>query len=190
MVESSGQPPFKGRSFRGARRARLVRERVRAGHIYRYTYTYMYICIYTRRERRPERRTEREKCFAETENPNSKSARESRRSDSPTGAGSTPDFPRGRETTTRPPLLLPWRILACHRPPWENHFDAIPVADPGRTETPTPSRLRESLRSDSPTGAGGTPDFPRAGNHNTSPPFAPLGEFWRATGPRGRITST
>ena len=46
-------------SFDGARRARLVRERVRAGHIYRYTYTYMY--VYTRRETRPERRTERAK---------------------------------------------------------------------------------------------------------------------------------
>ena len=149
--QSRGQPPFKARSngiqcsrlqkellkrrgplmeagsFDGARRARPVRQRVRAGHgatgraLHRHTYTYMY--IYTRRERRPERRTEREKCFAETENPNPKSARESRRSDSPTGAGSTPDFLRGWETTTRPPLLLPWGILACHRPPWE--FDNL-----------------------------------------------------------------
>ena len=52
-------------TFDGARRARPVRERVRAGHgatgraLHRYTYTYMY--IYTRRERRPERRAEREK---------------------------------------------------------------------------------------------------------------------------------
>ena len=89
MVESRGQPPFKARSngiqcsrlqkellkrrgplmeagsFDGARRARPVRQRVRAGHgatgraLHRYTYTYMY--IYTRRERRPERRAESEK---------------------------------------------------------------------------------------------------------------------------------
>ena len=56
--------------------------------------------------------------------------REPRRRDSPTGAGGTPEFTRGRKTTTRPPLLLRWGILACHRPPWENHFDVIPGAPP------------------------------------------------------------
>ena len=58
-------PLMEAGSFDGARRARPVRQRVRAGHgatgraLHRYTYTYMY--IYTRRERRPERRAEREK---------------------------------------------------------------------------------------------------------------------------------
>ena len=67
-LDQNGGPMFQSKgtgSFDGARRARLVRERVRAGHgvmkrpLYRYTYTYMY--VYARRETRPERRTERDK---------------------------------------------------------------------------------------------------------------------------------
>ena len=100
-------------------------------------------------------------------------ARESRQSDSPTGVGSPPEFPRGRNTTTRPPPFAPLGNAGVPSAPWENHFDVIPGAAPGRTETPTPKRLRERRLSDSATGGGGTADLPRERETTTSPHLLP-----------------
>ena len=99
--------------------------------------------------------------------------RESRQSDSPTGVGSPPEFPRGRNTTTRPPPFAPLGNAGVPSAPWENHFDVIPGAAPGRTETPTPKRLREPRLSDSATGGGGTADLPRERETTTRPHLLP-----------------
>ena len=99
--------------------------------------------------------------------------RESRQSDSPTGVGSPPEFPRGRNTSTRPPPFAPLGNAGVPSAPWENHFDVIPGAAPGRTETPTPKRLREPRLSDSATGGGGTADLPRERETTTRPHLLP-----------------
>ena len=98
---------------------------------------------------------------------------ETRQSDSPTGVGSPPEFPRGRNTSTRPPPSAPLGNAGVPSAPWENHFDVIPGAAPGRTETPTPKRLREPRLSDSATGGGGTADLPRERETTTRPHLLP-----------------
>ena len=57
--------------------------------------------------------------------------RESRRGDSPTGAGGTPEFPRGAKGGDVWWFPAPGGNLAGYRPPWGNHLDVIPGADLG-----------------------------------------------------------